>query len=165
MVQPIIVWIPLAHVVKVRHLLRRVWSAFDRQIVVDCQARNASHHMYAKFESHGVDLFGKRCETVPACSAGESFRVGQLTPVFVEDQRRIGIVTVCAGGRVVPVDVDDDRIPAGVFQVFRHESCVGKHFAFSDGGAVGIPAVPAHWRSPCFWQILGNRHCLLLVQR
>ena len=78
--------------------------------------------MYAKFESHGVDLFGKRCETVPVCSAGESFRVGQLTPVFVEDQRRIGIVTVCAGGRVVPVDVDDDTATTEIYTLSLHDA-------------------------------------------
>ena len=163
LVQAVVVRIPLAHVVEVGHVLGGVVGAVYGQVLVHGDTRDAAHHVHAKLQAQFVDGGGERAESLAAGSTRETHRVRQLTAVFVENQRRVVVVTMCAGGRVVPVDVDDQRIPAGVFQVFSHEPRVGQQLVFGEGRAIGIPAVPAHRRTPCLRKALRKiRHRILL---
>ena len=163
LVQAVVVRIPLAHVVEVGHVLGGVVGAVYGQVLVHSDTRDAAHHVHAKLQAQFVDGGGERAESLAAGSTRETHRVRQLTAVFVENQRRVVVVTMCAGGRVVPVDVDDQRIPAGVFQVFSHEPRVGQQLVFGESRAVRIPAVPAHRRTPCLRKALRKiRHRILL---
>ena len=51
-----------------------------------------------------------------------------------------------AGVLVGPANVDNDVFPAERLQVLCHVVGVGFDFGFGDGGAVNVPAIPAHGR-------------------
>lgn len=134
--------------VEVGHVLGGVVGAVYGQVLVHSDTRDAAHHVHAKLQAQFVDGGGERAESLAAGSTRETHRVRQLTAVFVENQRRVVVVTMCAGGRVVPVDVDDQRIPAGVFQVFS----MNRALASSSSSVRVVP-----YESQLF-QPIGGRH-------
>src|ERR1019366_7681080 len=55
-------------------------------------------------------------------------------------------VAVRVSIRLVPLDIDDDILPAKLLQPGRHGLYVRLHLIFADRGTVGVPSVPAHGR-------------------
>ena len=163
LVQAVVVRIPLAHVVEIGYILGGVVGAAYGQILVHGDTRDAAHHVHAELQAQFVDGGGERAESLAVGGTRETHWVGQLTAALVENQRCVVVVSMCTGSRVIPVDVDDQRVPAGAFQVFSHEPRVGQQLVFGEGRAIGIPAVPAHRRAPCLRKALRKiRHRILL---
>ena len=126
---------------------------------------HAAHHVHAELQAESVHRIGERAESLAAGRAREALLIGNLATVPIDAQRTAVGIAVRVGVGVEPTRIDDQGVPAGVLEVVGYEARVGQNLPLGDGGAIGIPAVPAHRRSPCFRQIIGNRHWPLLIQR
>ena len=150
--------IPCASVLGVGNVLRMQRGAFDRQVLVHGLSRNAAHHVHAEFETEPVHRVGERAESFAVCRTRETLLVGNLPAICIDAQRRAVGIAVRVGVGVEPAGVDDQRVPAGVLEMLGHEARVVQNLLLGDGGAVGVPAVPAHRRTPGFdWHGLGYR--------
>ena len=75
-----------------------------------------------------------------------SARDGNVAAVGVELKRGMPGAAVGAEAGEIPAFVDDDIYPAEGFEIFRQPPRVGLYGVFVEGSAVGVPAIPAHWR-------------------
>ena len=163
--ETVVVMVPRADVLGVGHVPRVQRGAFDRQVLVHGLSRDAAHHVHAELQAESVHRIGERAESLAAGRAREALLIGNLATVPIDAQRTAVGIAVRVGVGVEPTRIDDQGVPAGVLEVVGHEARVVQNLPLGDGGAIGIPAVPAHRRSPCFRQIIGNRHWPLLIQR
>ena len=97
-----------------------------------------------------MHVVGQGLEARAVRGAGEAVHGGHEPAVFVHALLGEGLVGVGRGGGLVPLDVHHHVFPAVVLQVLSHVFGVLPDLGLVDGGAVAVPAVPAHGR------ILGN---------
>jgi hypothetical protein len=83
---------------------------------------------------------------LPSAAEGKAVHGGQLAAEPIQDQGGAVVVTARFRGGFVPLDVDDDGVPAVRGKVGAHEFGVGEDFVLRDSGAETVPAVPAHGR-------------------
>ena len=141
--------IPAAVIVFVGDIAGVISRAFDRRVLFNRLPRNAAHDVNSKFQAFAVDVIGERLESLAVGRGGKAIHGGQQAAVFIHRQLRAGSVIVALGVRLVPLNIDDNKLPAMARQIARHCVSIGFHLCFSDPCAVAIPAVPAHGRGGC----------------
>ena len=104
----------------------------------------AAHDMDAELEPEAVHESRKGLEARAAPGGGEALRRGNEAGPGVHLQRDVFAVFRGFGAALVPLDVDDDVLPAQGPQLGGHVLGIGPHLVLEDGGSVAIPAVPAH---------------------
>lgn len=118
--------------------------------------RDAAHDVRAEPQPESVHTGGRRRDSRAARRRGKLVRRGWPTAVAVEDRRRVRVVAVGTGGRLVRPGFPDDGAPAVGRQVLVQEYHVAEDLFVGDGGAMAVPSVPARrWTQAQ----LGDRAC------
>src|SRR5215470_17546021 len=92
-------------------------------------------------------VVGDGLESGAVCSGRKTIHGRDVTAVFVKAELRILRVSFWARIRNEPLHIHHRILPPCRLQVLSQPFRVRLELRFIDGGAVGIPAIPAHWRS------------------
>ncbi len=135
---------PGGDVLAVGDLRRGVLAAPHGRVGRDGLAGDAAQDVEAELQAQGVHVVGQGLEARSAGRGGEAVRgrLGDAVPVEAEVGARV--VPARPRGRVVPLDVDDDVLPAEVGHVLGDELRIGPRLGLGDRGAERVPGVPAH---------------------
>ena len=142
--QTVHVGVPGADGVGVGDLVTGAVAALDGQMAMGRHAGHAAHDMDAELEPEAVHIVRQGLEAGAVRCAGEAVHRRHQPPVGVHLQRREGDIGMAGGGGLIPLDVHHDVLPAKGGQTAGHLVGVAADDVLGDGGAVAVPAVPAH---------------------
>ena len=105
-----------------------------------------------------MNIVGQRLETLPAGRGGKAVFSRLQASEFVHAELCKRNIFVGRSGRLIPLNIDDNVLPAILFQMLGHIFSIFPDNIFRDGCTVTVPAVPAH--RGCF-----GKHWIHLLQR
>ena len=118
-----------------------------RQFCSHSLFRNTAHEVNAEFQPLRMHIVGKRPETDAVSGRRETVESRRIAAELVDHIHGVGLII--AARLIVlhkPADVDNDILPALVFQIQSHIVGIGLHFRFHYCRPVAVPRVPAHRR-------------------
>ena len=144
------VGVPAADAGRVGQVGGRVGRAVHGQAAVRRRARDAAHDVDAELEAKAVHIVGQRAEAPAPGRGREARRVRLKAAVLVHGVVAEGDVlelrTAGPGVLGVPLDVNDDILPAIGLELPRQHLGIGAHVGFGHGRVVIVVAVPPHRR-------------------
>ena len=142
--QAVHIGIPRADAVRVCDLVAALPAIQDRQMPMRRHPRHSAHDVDAEFQPQRMDIIRQRLEALSARRRRESPRRGLQAPVFIHRQFSKRLISVARRGRLIPLNVHNDVLPAELLQVLRHVRRVLPHGCLVHRRAVAVPAVPSH---------------------
>ena len=138
--------VPRTDALLVGDLIGAIRGALDGERRAHRLPWNAAHQVEAELQPQRVHVVGERLEAVATSGRREPVHRWCQPSELVHRQRRVSAVAVAACFRLVPLDVDDEVLPAVRLELRRHEGGLFAGLRFGDRRAEAVPAVPAHGR-------------------
>ena len=144
--QAVHVRIPVTDGMRIGRQMAGAVAVRDRQAPVRRGAGKAAHNMDAELQPQRMHIIRQGAETGPILCGREAVERRRQPAVSVHLQFGERLIRMVPGVGTGPLDVHNDVFPAKRLQEARHVLRVPADVRLGYGGAVAVPAVPAHGR-------------------
>ena len=136
--------VPTADACSLRDLSCRLVRPQNRRILMNGLTGNAAHNVNAKLKPQRMYVFCQRCKALAAGRGWKAIRCRDQSGILIHAKLRKRAILMARRSRLIPLNVDNNILPAILFQMLCHEPGILSYNLLRYGCSVTIPAVPPH---------------------